>query len=227
MRINRYLAAATGASRRAADEAVRAGRVNIEGRVAMLGDEVMDTSRVLLDGVEVTLPKKYTYVVLNKPEGYVSSRRAQGEVPTVYALLPADLHHLKLVGRLDQDSCGLLLLTDDGALAQTLTHPSHEKPKRYRLVLTRPLTEEDATKLEAGIELVDGPSRMRVITQEGREVLVELTQGRNRQIRRTMGTLNYGIITLERIGLGALKLDRLKSGEWRFIEQADITTGRA
>jgi 23S rRNA pseudouridine2605 synthase len=218
MRINQFVSAASGLSRRQADAAITAGRVSISGRSAVLGESVTDTASVTLDGRPLHPPVTHQYVIFNKPEGYVTSRVRQGDDPHIYELLPPELRRLRPAGRLDRDSSGLLILTDDGALIQQLTHPSHHKDKTYELSLTRPLTDDDRTRLEAGVKLTDGPSVLRVGRVRGREVTVTLSEGRNRQIRRTLGALGYGIQRLHRIAVGPYQLGTLPAGEWQEFQ---------
>src|SRR5690606_26190885 len=161
MRINRYVAVATGLSRRAADKAIEEGRVTVNGQVATPGQDVGDNDTVTLDGQRVTASAKTTTIMLNKPEGYVVSRSGQGS-KTIYDLLPARYHRLKPVGRLDKDSSGLLLLTDNGQLAQELTHPKYEKTKVYEVDLDRPLAPDALRKLQTGVKLEDGMSHLDV-----------------------------------------------------------------
>lgn len=223
MRLNRYLAQAAGLSRRGADAAITDGRVTIDGKPAGLGDQVSDGQMVKLDGKAVALQQLRT-LMLNKPVGTVSSRRQQGNAPTIYSLLPPDLHDLKPVGRLDKNSSGLLLLTNDGLLAQRLTHPRYAKLKFY-LVETKPqLTKEHrALVTSSGVQLADGLSRFRVSAAAGGRWLVELTEGRNRQIRRTFQSLGYDITMLHRVELDSLELGSLAPKKWRWLSSAEVS----
>lgn len=217
-RINQYVAAASGLSRRAADAAVAAGRVRIENRVAKLGETVPNSATVMLDGSILVPPQTFRYVVMHKPAGYVSSRARQGKDPTIYDLLPADLRELRIAGRLDRDSSGLVLLSNDGPFINRYTHPSFGKTKLYELTLARPLSTADRNRLETGVELTDGLSRLHVQTTRGRHLTVELTEGRNRQIRRTLGALGYTVETLHRTEIGPYRLGDLPPGSWREVQ---------
>lgn len=221
MRINRYIAASTGMSRRAADTAIAEGRVRVNAAVASTGQEVSDTDVVELDGQPLT-PATITTIVLNKPAGYVTSRNGQGS-HTIYDLLPETLHHLKPIGRLDKDSSGLLLLTNDGALAQTLTHPRHRKVKVYNVTLNAPLQPLHRQMItDVGLQLDDGLSRLqldRLHDNDDHSWRVTMHEGRNRQIRRTFAALGYEVRTLHRIQFGQWRLDELKPGHWQTIEQ--------
>ncbi len=216
MRINKFVASASGLSRRAADRAIADGRVRINDRPVLVGQLVVESDVVTLDGQVLTPPIATTTIMLSKPAGYVVSRDGQGS-PTVYELLPAELHHLKSVGRLDKDSSGLLLLTNDGQLAQQLTHPSYQKEKVYEVELEYPLKSADKQKIEQGIALSDGPSRLQLSGNDSRWT-VRLSEGRNRQIRRTFAALNYRVIKLHRTQFGNYKLMDLLQGNYIQLE---------
>ncbi len=214
MRINVYLALATGQSRRSADQAISSQRVKINGKVAELGDKVQDNDLVELDGVTLSAAHHQT-VMLNKPVGYVCSRNGQGS-PTIYDLLPANLRHLKPVGRLDKDSSGLILLTNNGQLANQLTHPSFNKQKIYQIKLDKILAAADKEQIEAGVELDDGISRLQ-LDGKGQQWTVIMGEGRNRQIRRTFSALGYNVIKLDRTQFGDYKIKDLTEGEYLII----------
>jgi pseudouridine synthase len=217
VRLNQYVSLATGLSRRAADAEISSGRVSIDGSVAPLGTKVPPGSIVTLDNVTLKLPTESVYIMLNKPVGYVSSRLRQGEDPTIYDLLPKDFERLKPAGRLDLDSSGLMLLSNNGHFIQHYTHPSGEKVKTYNLILTKPLTESDATALTRGVKLEDGFSHLRVERVSGTKATVSLSEGRNRQIRRTLGALGYGITALHRTAIGPYQLGSLAPGKWQTV----------
>ena len=208
MRINKFIAQATGLSRRAADQAVGEGRVTINQRPATLGATADDTDTVMLDNQPIALPAKTVTIMINKPAGYVTSRAGQGS-QTVYDLLPADLHRLKPIGRLDKDSSGLLLLTNDGDLANQLTHPRYAKEKVYEVTLDKPLANEHKTRLETGVALDDGLSSLRIDNVNGQSLRVTMSEGRNRQIRRTFSALGYNVLQLQRTQFGPYRLDQL------------------
>ncbi|HVQ44928.1 MAG TPA: pseudouridine synthase [Candidatus Saccharimonadia bacterium] len=221
MRVNQFVAAGSGLSRRAADTAIAAGRVLVNGEAAGLGQPIALADTVTLDGTPLTLPANHTYIMLNKPAGYVSSRVRQGSGPTLYDLLPATHHHLRIAGRLDRDSSGLIILTDDGAYIQQLTHPGAGKSKHYELKLARPLAAPDAAALERGVMLGDGLSRVKILNHRGRHVTVSLSEGRNRQLRRTFGALGYTVERLHRTKLGPFDLHDLPPGKWIKTDHAD------
>ncbi len=211
MRINKYIARASGLSRRAADQAISEGRVTVNGLSVNPGSDISDADSITLDGQPVSLPAETTTIMLNKPAGYVCSRDGQGS-QTIYDLLPEELHNLKPVGRLDKDSSGLLLLTNDGDLANQLTHPRYAKEKVYEVGLDKPLKPADKTQAGQGVKLDDGPSKLQITNHEGNSFTVTMSEGRNRQIRRTFEALGYQVITLHRTGFGQFKLANLKPG---------------
>ena len=232
MRINKFVAQATGLSRRAADRAVQEGRVAVNNRPAGVGDTVIDGSAVTLDSQPIALAGSLT-IMLNKPAGYVCSRAGQGN-STIYDLLPPEYHKLKPVGRLDKDSSGLLLLTNDGDLANQLAHPRYAKTKIYEITLDKPLTEIDKTEIEQGVKVDDYVSRLRLsaINNPGLETdtralpgtetlswRVTMSQGRNRQIRRTFAALGYEVESLRRIRFGAYSLGDLPAGQYRELAE--------
>lgn len=224
MRLNRYLAQATGLSRRAADRAIEAGQVQLNGVIAQLGQEVGEHDQVSFNGRVVTAPalEQTTTIMLNKPAGFVVSRNGQGS-RTVYDILPAKLHHLKPIGRLDKYSSGLLLLTDDGKLAHELTHPSRQKIKRYEVELSQPLAPLHRQMIaDFGVQLDDGLSRLgleRLRDDDNRAWLVQMSEGRNRQIRRTFASLGYTVARLHRTQFGPYHLDDLASGAFVPIDR--------
>ncbi len=216
MRINKFVALATGMSRRSADAIIAAGHVRVGDNIARAGDDVDENTAVFLDNNQLAATSLIT-IALNKPASYICSREGQGG-KTIYDLLPEGYHHLKSVGRLDKDSSGLLLLTNDGKLAQELTHPSFQKIKRYEVVLDRNLASSDRQAVEAGIMLDDGVSNMK-IHGSGTDWLVAMSEGRNRQIRRTFGALGYEVTKLHRTQFGDYKLDALKLGAYRILSE--------
>jgi 23S rRNA pseudouridine2605 synthase len=220
MRINKFVARATGMGRRAADAAISEGRVTINLRPAANGSAVGGSDAVRLDSKLLELPAAATTVMLNKPVGYVCSRDGQGS-RTIYDLLPADLHHLKPVGRLDKDSSGLILLTDDGELANRLTHPRYAKQKIYEIRLDKPLSDEHKKRIETGVKLDDGPSRLKIDQRKGPSLRVSMSEGRNRQIRRTFAALGYEVRGLHRTAFGPYDLGTCSRGRHRILYTDD------
>jgi len=217
MRLNKYLALYTGISRRQADELIERGRVTIDGQPATLGARVEEGSAVLVNGKPVATSVEFVYLALHKPRGYVCSRRRQGDSPTIYELIPEQYHALKPVGRLDRDSSGIILLTNDGDFAQEMTHPSYHKVKRYEVSLDRPLEPLHQQMIgDFGIELDDGKSLLTLERQsdDRQDWIVTMSEGRNRQIRRTFAALNYTVVKLHRTNFGPYHLGNLKAGSF-------------
>ena len=216
MRINRFVALATGMGRRSADKIIESGEVSINGQPATAGAQVTEQDAISLNGSTLTLPNETTTLLFNKPVGYICSRDGQGG-KTIYDLLPPDLTNLKPVGRLDKDSSGLLILTDDGALAYQLTHPSFQKTKIYEVKLDQPLQPLHRQMIaEQGIQLDDGPSKLgleRINDGDDQAWHVIMHEGRNRQVRRTFSALGYEVIKLHRIQFGQYVIGDLKPGE--------------
>jgi 23S rRNA pseudouridine2605 synthase len=216
MRINKFVASATGLSRRAADVAIAKGEVTINGQLATTGQTVQANDTVHLRGQVLHLPTKQL-ILLHKPAGYVVSRNGQGS-KTIYDLLSPTQHHLKPIGRLDKESSGLLLLTNDGELSQGLTHPSQQKSKVYEIRLDKELRHEDQEAIaHHGIELEDGLSKFSVEPNgtSARDWRVTMHQGRNRQIRRTFAALGYHVQKLHRTTFGPYALGDLAPGQQR------------
>lgn len=211
MRINKYVAQATGKSRREADRLIADSLISVNNHPVEPGYDVRPSDLVTMYGRPLSLPQTSTTILLHKPVGYVCSRNGQG-AQTIYDLLPAELHKLKPVGRLDKDSSGLLLMTDDGNLAQRLTHPSYKKEKVYEITLTKDLSPADRKRIEKGVTLEDGKSALQ-LTGEGSSWTVRMHEGRNRQIRRTFEALGYRVTKLHRTRFGPYKLGSLQRGK--------------
>lgn len=220
MRLNKFIADATGLSRRTADKAIEQDRVTVNDKQPTMGQQITDGDTVKLDNRVITLNIQTQTIILNKPVGYICSRDGQGG-KTIYELLPLELHNLKPVGRLDKNSSGLLLLTNDGQLAHQLTHPSFQKTKVYNIALNTPLEPLHRQMIsDNGIMLDDGLSKLeleRVNDTDNTNWKVVMSEGRNRQIRRTFDALGYNVVKLHRIQFGPYKLDMLKIGAWQTI----------
>ena len=221
-RLNKYLAFHLGLSRREADTLIASGRVVVAGQPAILGSRVEDGQPVEVDNRLITPKAAHTYLAFHKPVGYVSSRRQQGDAPTLYSLLPEEYFHLKPVGRLDKDSSGLLLLSDDGDFAFHMTHPRFYKVKSYEVSLgtaLEPLHQQMIS--DYGIQLEDGPSKLSLERQDDsrKNWTVTMHEGRNRQIRRTFAALGYEVVKLHRISFGPYVLNDLKPGSYETVTQ--------
>ncbi len=209
------MSTATVFSRRVADRLAYEGEIFINGRPVRTGHEVEPSDIVTYHGKVLKLPATTTVIMINKPAGYVVSRDGQGS-KIIYELLPPELHNLKPIGRLDKDSSGLLLLTNDGQLAQELTHPKYQKEKVYEVELNESLAPKDKNKIEQGVELEEGISKLK-LSGKDRHWTVRMNEGRNRQIRRTFGTLGYEVTQLHRTVFGTYELASLKPGNYQEV----------
>lgn len=220
-RLNKFLARQLGISRREADVLIENETVTINNTLATLGARITPSDSINVAGAPVShKPAALHYIALNKPVGYVCSRRAQGSTPTIYSLLPPEFHALKPVGRLDKDSSGLLLLTNDGDFAYRMTHPKFAKTKQYRVRLDRDLEPLHQQMIsDFGIELDDGRSQLTLarLDDNHREWHITMSEGRNRQIRRTFAALGYTVTRLHRTNFGNYTLNGIRQGKWQTI----------
>ena len=203
-------------SRREADNAIFAGKVLVNGRIAVLGERIDKNTKVCYNKKVVPFEADFSYILFNKPAGYVCSRRAQGAAPTIYELLPDDLRSLKTVGRLDKDSSGLIILTNDGDFAYQMTHPKFVKTKVYEVELDHALEPLHQQMIsDFGVEIGDGVSKLGLMRLDDSRLRwqVTMSEGRNRQIRRTFGALGHTVVRLHRVQFGQYKLENLKEGE--------------
>jgi 23S rRNA pseudouridine2605 synthase len=227
-RLNKFLAEAGVASRRTADAIIAAGRVRVNGRVERtLGSTVTQGDRIEVDGAPVTPPAAKTYVVLHKPVGVVTTMRDPQRRRTVRDLVPSGTPRVVPVGRLDYDSSGLLLLTDDGDLAFRLTHPRYGVEKTYRVEIAGAIAVEDVRTMRDGLTLPalqTRPCRVRVLGSGKHRSSVELTlqEGKNRQIRRMLDALGYRVLSLQRVRFGPVALGELRSGQTRFLTAREL-----
>lgn len=220
-RLNKFLARQLGISRREADVLIENETVMVNHTLATLGTRITPSDSIDVAGTPVVRrPAALRYIALNKPIGYVCSRRMQGNAPTIYSLLPPELHMLKPVGRLDKDSSGLLLLTNDGDFAYRMTHPKFAKTKQYRVRLDRDLEPLHQQMIsDFGIELDDGRSQLILarLDDNRREWHITMSEGRNRQIRRTFAALGYTVTRLHRTNFGNYALNGIRQGKWQTI----------
>ncbi len=214
-------------SRRAAEEMVRAGRVTVDGQPAHLGQKVdPDTARVQVDGVPLPIRPGLVYYLLYKPLGVVSTASDPQGRPTVVSLVPGDTR-VYPVGRLDADSEGLILLTNDGDLAAHVAHPRHTVPKTYVALVTGSPGRKALRALTAGVELDDGPARAlqaRRISAQGGEALVEVVmgEGRKREVRRLLAAVGHPVHALVRTAIGPVHDPALRPGTWRPLTLDEI-----
>ena len=226
MRLVKFLATAGVASRRAAEEIVRAQRVTLNGEtVTDPARDVTDADLVAVDGTPVAPEADRAVYVVNKPAGVVSTASDPQRRRTVVSLIPSKVR-LYPVGRLDIDTTGLILLTNDGELAHRLTHPSFEVPRTYRVVVTRPPVRERALRaLRNGVELEDGrtaPARVRRLGERGEILELTIHEGRKRQVKRMCEAVGHRVRSLERVAFGPLVLGGLAPGAHRRLTNAEV-----
>ena len=223
MRLNRFLALAGISSRRGAEEYIRHGRVTVNGELKTdLATEVAFSDQVRVDG-KVVRTQEFVYLLLNKPADFLTTRSDERSRKTIYQLLPGDLPNLAHVGRLDKESEGLLLLTNDGDLAFRITHPKFKLEKEYLVTLDREFGPEDSPKTKKGVYLSEGRARFDAIVKVNpRQVRVVLTQGLKRQVRRVFAALGYKVKRLQRVRIGPLTDRGLRPGEVRLLSQKEV-----
>ncbi|MGH2760042.1 MAG: pseudouridine synthase [Actinomycetota bacterium] len=226
-RLQKVLSRAGIASRRACEELIRAGRVAVNGRPAELGMRVdVGSDRVTIDDVPVALSTDLAYLALNKPTGVLTAARDARGRTTVVDLVPREPRVFP-VGRLDKDTSGLLLLTNDGAFANRMAHPRYEVPKTYVAEVGGNVTGDLKRRLGAGVDLEDGSARAERVEirarGEGRAVIeMVVREGRNRLVRRMLAAVGLDVRSLVRTAIGPLRLGRLKAGEWRPLDRAEV-----
>ena len=227
IRLNKYLANAGVCSRREADEFIQAGVVSVNGQVVTeLGSKVTRNDEVKFHDTPITLEKK-VYVLLNKPKDYVTTSDDPQQRKTVMDLVKnACPERIYPVGRLDRNTTGVLLLTNDGDLASKLTHPKFLKKKVYHVFLDKPVTEHDIQQIAEGIELEDGEVHADSIEyadeQDKNQVGIEIHSGKNRSVRRIFEHLGYRVIKLDRVQFAGLTKKNLRRGDWRFLTQKEV-----
>jgi 23S rRNA pseudouridine2605 synthase len=226
-RLQKALAHAGVASRRAVEDMIRAGRVRVDGRVALLGQRIDPSkAKVEVDGSVVPLAPGLVHYLLNKPVGVVTTADDEGGRPTVLDLVDLDVR-VWPVGRLDMDSSGALILTNDGDLTQRLTHPRYGVRKTYVAEVQGVPPRAALRRLERGVELDDGPAvalRAHVTDRHDRTTLVEIVvaEGRRRQVRRMLEAVGHPVVALVRVAIGPLQLGRLKPGAFRRLSPDEV-----
>lgn len=223
VRLNKFLASCGVGSRRGCEAFIREGRVEINGEITLaLSARVGPNDHVRFDGKLLRSQNDLT-IVLNKPKGYLCTRNDPQGRKTIYELLPRKFSSLNYVGRLDLDSCGLLLLTSSGELTEQLTHPRFHVEKEYEVQLDRSFDGEKTERLLEGIHLSEGLAKAESVTFDSRRRLrVVLTQGYNRQIRRMFSKLNYKVKRLERVRIGKLTMPVLSTGDFQVLNHREI-----
>ena len=222
--LERVLSKSGLGSRTQARSWIGQGRVRVNGREIQNPDHWVDLERdkVLFDGRPLRAARK-RYLLLHKPTGYITTFKDTHRRPTVYDLLAAVDTFVAPVGRLDLDSSGLLLLTNDTELAERLTNPEHKVPKTYRVKAATLLSDEQLDQLRHGVALSDGPTRPAIVRREtSTYLLITITEGRNRQVRRMLEAVGSAVVELTRTAIGKLRLGDLPAGEWRELTPAEL-----
>ena len=229
MRINKYIVECGVASRRNADLLIKEGRVKLNGKtVTSLGTDVCEENdSVFVDGKKINLPSDYTYIIFNKPKGCVTTVKDDKGRKTIFDFIDVN-KRLFPVGRLDYDSEGMLILTNDGDLSFRLTHPSNEIPKTYSVKIEGDISESDIAKLRGTVSLPGGGTshHARIKKTESKDgftkLQVTIYEGKNRQIRKMFESVGKNVVFLKRTAIGDFKLGGLSRGSWRYLREEEI-----
>ena len=233
VRLQKMLADCGVASRRKAEEMIANGRVKVNGRVAKIGDKV-DTKKdkITVDNKTVVSSVRSVYYMLHKPRGFITTMSDEMGRKCVAELVADIPERIYPVGRLDRDSEGMLLMTNDGAFANALMHPAHHVPKVYRVTVRPGITEDQLTQMTVGV-LLDGrmtaPAKVRVLSQEQGRAVLEYTlyEGRNREIRRVCELVGLEVARLKRTAVGSVRLGMLQPGQWRSLTAEEVRALKA
>ena len=230
IRLQKFLAQCGIASRRKAEELILQGKVKVNGKPAILGDKVTDKDKVFVSGKRIIMPRtKYRYIMLNKPRGFVTTMSDEKGRKCVAELVSDVGERVYPIGRLDKDSEGMLIFTNDGEFANKVMHPRNSVYKFYRVTVRPEITEEQLVKLETGVE-IDGkktaPAIVHVLVQdkEARRVVLEmiLHEGKNREIRKMCAAVGLEVARLRRTQIGGVKIGMLKQGDWRDLTEKEV-----
>ena len=228
VRLQKFLAESGVASRRKSEELIESGKVKVNGHVASIGDKInpkKDT--VTVSGKKIVKQKENTYIMLHKPRGFITTMSDEMDRKCVAELIKDVKCRVFPVGRLDRDSEGMLLFTNDGEFANALTHPTKHVPKTYRVTVRPSISEEQLTALTEGVIIDDrktAPAEIHVVTKEENRVVLEiiLYEGRNRQIRKMCEEVGLEVARLKRTAIGSIKLGMLKQGFWRHLTDDEV-----
>lgn len=229
MRINKYIAQSTGCSRRKAEELILEGKIKVNNKVCTdLATTVTEyTDKIELEDKILTLNLPLLYIMMNKPKNLVVTRSDEYDRRTIYTILPPEFNFLKPVGRLDKDSEGLLLLTNDGEMINKILHPKYEKEKVYQVAIVGTINKPQLTKLREGVDLGDGvtaPAGVYVRKNGEKRTTLKfvLKEGKKRQIRRMLESVEAKVISLRRTQVGNIQLGKLPLGEWRYLTRQEV-----
>ena len=228
MRLQKYLSQSGVASRRASEEMIKQGRVFVNGKaITEMGYIVFENDTVAVDGSIVSKSEQKVYIMLNKPVGYVSTAKDQFGRPTVIDLVKGIKQRLYPVGRLDYDTSGLIILTNDGDFTYSLTHPKHEIDKIYEATVSGHPSEEDIKRFENGLVIEDymtSKAQFKVKNKLDNKTIVEITihEGKNRQVRKMCEAIGHKVMSLKRIAIGKVRLGDLEEGKWRELTAKEL-----
>ena len=224
LRLSKFIADCGVTSRRGAEELIAQGRVTVDGKVVTIQGVKIDPikHKVEVEGKALNKQTTKSYIAFHKPRGVLSTMSDPENRPCLSDYFQSRDERLFHVGRLDKESEGLILLSNDGAWAQKMAHPSYEVKKRYQVLVDRPLKAPDLRALERGIELEDGVAKALSVTQQGRTLTIEIHEGRNQIIRRMVSALGFEVERLLRDQFGSIKLGELPPGKWRHLNSAEL-----
>ena len=231
MRINKYIASCGVASRRKAEELILNKKVKVNGRIIEELSFQVDEKRdiVEVDGERISLDEKEVYILLNKPEGYITTVKDQFDRPNVIDLLSGVSERVYPVGRLDYETSGLLLLTNDGDLTFKLTHPKHEIDKTYIAMVKGELTQDEIQNFKSGLYIEDyktAPAKLRVLYYDKNKDIskleIKIHEGKNRQVRKMCKAINHPVLRLKRVAVRKITLNDCKVGEYRYLTEAEV-----
>lgn len=229
MRINKFLANSGLASRRKCEEYVLSGRVAVNGKVVSnLAFDVLENDKVSVDGKPVCQPAKFTYLMMHKPKGYLTTLSDDRGRKTVMDILPNEYSFLKPIGRLDYNSEGLLLFTNDGLVSQNVMRPAKQVVKTYLVKVEGEVNSPDISEMEKGVETINGekflPCKIKLLEIKDRKTKLEvqITEGKNREIRKIFDKFGYNVIFLKRVSIGSIKLGGLTRGTCRLLKPSEI-----
>lgn len=231
MRINKYIASCGVASRRKAEELILDGKVKVNGKIIEELSYKVDENKdmVEVNNVKITLDEKLVYLLLNKPEGYITTVKDQFDRPSVIDLLSSVKERVFPVGRLDYETSGLLLLTNDGDLTYKLTHPKHEIDKTYVAKVKGILTEDEIKNFREGLYIEDyktAPAKLKVLDSDKVKNIstleIKIHEGKNRQVRKMCKSINHPVLRLKRVAMGKINLKNCKVGEYRYLTEDEV-----
>jgi len=230
IRLQKFLAEAGVASRRKSEELILQGRVEVNGQVVSTpGTKISGYERICVDGKEIRREQRKVYILLNKPVGYISSAKDQFSRKTVLDLVGTVNERIYPVGRLDYDTSGLIILSNDGDFANMMMHPRHQIQKVYRAEIVGKLSGEDIKSIEKGMHIDDydymtAPAKVRIVNAAEDRSIVEVTihEGKNRQVRKMFEALRHPVLRLKRIAIGSIGIGGLEEGKWRYLSKNEI-----